>query len=819
MRYSLRYCFYLAFLLLAALPCYSSESANMALGKKYSIFPSPNYHLCTDPGDRTQLTDGKTTTSYFWTQKGTVGWQYSSYVDIVIDLGKTEPVDRVTFTSAAGKAGVQWPRTAMVLVSDDGKNFYKVGDLIAADEKRNGLFDNETYAIRKIESDPLAVKGRYVKLFLIGSGPFLFIDEIEVFRGAEDLLQKKMTGETFSSSKDLAARIRSESAFRIRYEKDAKNIDDMIDFAFEQKLISEKDRGNFKSKVGQIRRELLDLSIPDVQTFKAVLPYNKSHQKLLAVQADLWRKKADRQLCVNANNCWEPIDLVGRWPEKGPAQGQLVDLLLNENRYFTYLLYNSSTDPLEVSVSVHGKNFPARNMKISEVLWTDTNSMIPVACAISPLPYEKTTSAVKVTVLPGLVKQLWFSITSEGLSQGAYDLDLNFETKKETRNTKILLTVHPLEMPKNATLMTGGWDYTADKGHYSVTPLNRDNFIKICKEHRVNAPWAQNSVLLDCKRDPITKKPVINMDLMEEWLAQWKGAREYFVFLSIGGTFLDSKINTPEFEAGVAEWSRLWSNWLRQKGYDPKKFNLLLVDEPGIESQLNKIANIYGWSKALKKASSEFRVWEDPVFTSPQKMPAELAACSDVLCPNRPQWLNDPEHFDKFYNDQRNKGKVLNLYSCSGPVRLYDAYHYYLLQAWHCFQIDAKASFFWALGDGSGQSSWNEYLLGRSSFTPLFIDPNDENILPGKMIKAMQIGVQDYEVLLALKNEIKKYEKDPSKKDRVEQAKNVLNKGVEKVLKNCSFESLTDRKISMDRDLSDIVRREVIHWIFVLRHP
>ena len=40
---------------------------NVALGAKYELSPAPNYAHCTDPGDLVQLTDGKTTSDYFWT--------------------------------------------------------------------------------------------------------------------------------------------------------------------------------------------------------------------------------------------------------------------------------------------------------------------------------------------------------------------------------------------------------------------------------------------------------------------------------------------------------------------------------------------------------------------------------------------------------------------------------------------------------------------------------------------------------------------------------------------------------------------------------
>ncbi|MCL5097056.1 MAG: hypothetical protein M1608_05920, partial [Candidatus Omnitrophica bacterium] len=67
-------------ILTAALVCLNAAAlgneppVNLALGKPYTLEPAPNYPYCTDPGDRTQLTDGQYVKGYFWTQKGTVGW-------------------------------------------------------------------------------------------------------------------------------------------------------------------------------------------------------------------------------------------------------------------------------------------------------------------------------------------------------------------------------------------------------------------------------------------------------------------------------------------------------------------------------------------------------------------------------------------------------------------------------------------------------------------------------------------------------------------------------------------------------------------------
>src|SRR4051794_17078460 len=52
-------------LLTSVLPTLSVRAArpgeNLALGRPYQLAPRPNYGPCTDPGDATDLTDGKHT--------------------------------------------------------------------------------------------------------------------------------------------------------------------------------------------------------------------------------------------------------------------------------------------------------------------------------------------------------------------------------------------------------------------------------------------------------------------------------------------------------------------------------------------------------------------------------------------------------------------------------------------------------------------------------------------------------------------------------------------------------------------------------------
>ena len=163
--------------------------------------------MCTDPGDRVQLTDGQSTRGYFWTQQGTVGWSNVPYASIAVDLGRVEPINGVALTTAAGAAQVRWPGQVRILTSDDGRTYRDQGDLVALDVRRNGPLP-EKYAIRRLATDELRTRGRYVMFLMLplAGSSYTFVDEVEVFRGPEELLHAAPAGPVVDNVRDYVNR-------------------------------------------------------------------------------------------------------------------------------------------------------------------------------------------------------------------------------------------------------------------------------------------------------------------------------------------------------------------------------------------------------------------------------------------------------------------------------------------------------------------------------------------------------------------------------------------------------------------------------------
>jgi len=767
---------------------------NLALGKPYTLLPAPNYSHCTDPGDKVQLTDGKHVEGYFWVQKGCVGWQHTGFASITVDLGKVEPISGAAYTTAAGKASVHWPKAVHIQVSDDGEHFYEAGELVSAHLASKGPWP-KGYAVLRLVASNLKTHGRYVRFLVIGE-PYIFCDEVEVFAGPPELLQEPLQGLVLSTDPAEAAKLlRIEDSIRARFAADCSALKAEIESA----RLPAETRQRFLEQLEHLRLQLAKeapgLVKPD---FKAVLPFNETHRRLFELQAALWNAQGLPDFDAWIMDRWAPVALFG--PPRKPSGKPLLEFIAmrGEYRSAACLLYSTSAGPRSVTLRL--RELPEQalaSLEAFRIPWTDTREGTPVADALVPL--EKTQAGWRLELLPGLPQLVWFTFHPLELPAGEYSGRLELAVPGgEPVELLLRLKVSPLAFPQQTSLLAGGWSYTDGKGHLGVTQANRSALLKMLQSHFVNAPWAQGSVLFTQR---FTASGVeLDTQSFDDWVAQWPRAKAYYVFLNVPSSFSGAALGTPAFDERVGEWIKAWVAHWRTLQLAPSQVRLLLLDEPrpGMD-----IKPIVAWSKALHKAVPEIVVWEDPIYLAPEEAPGELWPASDVLCPNRIQWLEHRETFRRFYLHQQAQGKTLNFYSCSGPVRLFDPYTYYLLQPWHAWQLGATGSFFWSLSDNAGTSSWNEYAAPRTTYAPLFLD--EQSAWSARHFEAFREGIQDYEYLALLKAALAKAPPSPLRAE----AEHLLKAGPERVLSAEGWDDInwTDPK---QRSVADEVRLQVL---------
>jgi len=804
--------------LLLAWACPDARADNLALGAKYTLSPAPSYGLSTDPGDKVQLTDGESTTEYFWTQPGTVGWQSVQFATVTVDLEEVKSVGGVSFTTAAGVAGVRWPAAIHVLTSDDGNSWREAGELVRLDRKTGGPWP-EGYAIRKLITRELATRARFVQFVVIPlpGGPYTFVDEVEVFSGPEELLEKPPAGRVVGSAEEVYQEGRLDRSLRLRLERDAASLKKAIDVA---ELPDVSIKRDLLARLGELSKALSPPKVENAATFRATLPFAGDHTKLFALQADLWRAQRHAPLSAYVPPTWEPID-----PFAPPVVQQRlatveVNTMRGEYRAAAVNLANSTAEPIRLEVRFEGLPGGATPdyLTVHAVEWTDTAQSVPVAAALPEASRDG--DAWVVSVLPGLTRQVWLTFHVTDLDEGKHEGRIVFETDQDQRlQVPVRLVVWPFEFPKETSLWLGGWSYTNSVGARGVTSENRPALLEHLQRRFVNAPWATSAVLrgaefIEGEPDRVR----LDTKAFDDWVALWPNAKKYLVFLAVAhhaGPITTSlggaKIGSPEFESRVAAWITAWVEHMRSKGLSADQLGLLIHDEPHEGSDVTAFLT---WARAIRKAQPDVLIWQDPTYRRPDKAPQELFDACDVLCPNRPMWLANEPLFEPFYLDQKRQGRMLQFYSCSGPARLLDPYSYYRLQAWHCWHVGATGSYFWAFSDNSGSSSWNEYFVRGGPFAPVFLD--NQSVTAAKQMEAVRESVEDYEYFVMLRKAVDRAKTSGRTDAAVRKAETLLADAAKTVLAAEGADGL-NRSDPKDRTIADRVRLGILEALVDLQ--
>lgn len=792
---------------------FTPPGENIALHKPYTLAPAPNYRYCTDSADRVQLTDGQYSKGHFWTQTGTVGWQKAKPALITIDLGRVEPIRGASFNTAAGRAGAHFPQAIMIIVSDDNKTFHLAGDLISLSAAKNGRPSETEYSVHRYATDALATHGRYVTL-AVAPTDYVFVDEIEVYRGEDVFRGEPLPGSPSASALDcfraanitfgVQRRLRSDvkSVYNVLY-KNPRLAVGMSQFWYDslRKLESNIDQPP---------------SMPLSSESRFIFPLNTLHRKLFEHQALIWAYVQESTsdgvfpCVVWQSDPWEPLNHIHACPETSTASLKLA-LMQNETRAATFNLSNASFEQfkglrtLNVNIKILGLpgGLNPDWIKVHEAQWTDTATSHAVASAL-PLA-RRNQDGYTVELIPGITRQIWLTVHPRDIPAGTYHGRIVMQNEHEyIPDLPLEIRVSPIRFPDQPTLHLGGWDYTDVDNKYDVTEQNRDALIAHLREHFVDSPWGTNATIPHGKHATDGRMTVPpDTTVFDRWLQRWPGARQYLIHASVPANFDKFKPATPEFDRAVHDWIAFWANHAQKRGLQPSQLAILLVDEP---RKPEYDAVLIPWAKAVRAANTGVRLFEDPTHSDPAKADPRVFALSDVVCPNRTMFQTNPAYRD-FYSRRLPPQAELAFYSCSGPATLLDPYAYYRLQAWECWRRGAKGMYFWAFGDAGHGSSWNEYAAHGVTYTPLFLDA--KIVTAGKAMEAIREGVEDYEYFVMLKQAVEKAEKKGRSDAAMKKAKDLLENGAARVL-DAPGASQPHWSAAKDRALADQVRLEIL---------
>lgn len=781
---------------------YGSDAENLALNRTYTLEPVPGYQHCTDANDMKQLTDGVYTEGYFWTQAGTVGWFGASPVIVTLDLGEVKPIRGLSFSTAAGAAGVEWPGAIRILLADEDRLFHEIGDLCELDNV-NGPLQKEGYGLRRFRTEALQTHGRFVAL-VVEVTPFTFVDEIEVYAGEPAWLDVPLPGAPIADIKDYLVAIRVRDAIKKRLGNDIESIRELVNTS-----VSEAGRAEIITELDALAGEVKLAADNPPADFRAVLPLNPLHERILATQARAWRAAGLQPVTLwQTESVWDPLPHIALPPQDRPA-GIEMRMMSNEYRAAAFCISNAGEGTAAFQLRVEGLpggTNPAY-LAVHEVAWTDTFKSIPVAAALPEAPREG--DAWRVAAPAGLTRQVWLTFHPLDLPAGRYEGRLTLTNGESLHAVPLVLQVYPLRFPDKPTLHCGGWDYVNSGGAYGITPANREPFIEHLRAHFVDSPWATSGVIPAATFENGAYKPG-DTAAFDEWLELWPGAARYCIFAAVSDHIGPHKIGDTGFEPAVQAWAQFLASHARDKGVAPENLYLLLVDEPYENAQ---DAIILAWAKAIRAANTGLQIWEDPTYGDMTLANQEMVAACHVLCPNRQIFEREGAPYQEYFAARQSEGIRLEFYSCSGPARMLDAYAYYRLQPWLCWKWNADASYYWAFGDNGKYSTWNEYLGTRPAYTPIFIE--ETTVTAAREMEAIREGIEDFEYLVMLRQAVNEAEARGVPAAALESARALLTSAAPRVLESGAGPIQWSHE--RPRTEADIVRVEILEALSALQ--
>ncbi len=828
---------------------------NIALGCPYTWDMPPTFPFCTDAGDQTQLTDGLQASRLFTNDTAWVGWKANrkrAWVAITIDLGYVQPIQGASFSTIACVDGQEWPLAICILTSNDNISYYHAGELTSLSAEYGLPAYTTSYERSRIvhsyQTNRLATQGRYVRI-VVANYPQIFVDEIEIIRGQDSLLDTPLAGTPVT---DLAAYVENHkvrSGIIRRIVLDCQNVLSEV-----QQADSFAGQANLEADLRAIIEQAVQLNGAALQSeaealhwpqagdptqFRTILPLNSLHRQVFRAQAALWRARRDEGLVAWQTPRWDSISVHEAPGISLPSID--VTLMQNEYRADAFNLSNATDSDLTVTLRIHdlpGGTNP-NYITVHAVPWTDTQRGVPVAAALpKAIPQD---GALAVRVPAGMTTQVWLTFHPTDVAAGIYNgiISVAGDTTA-TAAFPVRLRISSLRFPDQPTLSLGGWDNTDMEESLGLTLHNRDQFVAHLRSHYVDAPWGTAHSMWP---KPVPTDPMQRQDyyrLFDGWVARWQDqtdrpalpvARKYYIhMMDTGATFDGYPAGSPQFDAAIGQWIRDWADHWQSLGMDPNQIALLIADEPDEPKEYERIT---AWGSAIRAAGTGAQVWQTQILPSPyvpnsdpphlQQHVQDIFDVVDVLCPNRVTFMTTPA-WRAVHRQQRDAGKPLHFYSCLGPSQWLDPYSYHRLQAWTCWAEGATAMFYWSFrdnghvtGDSEAASSWNEY-LAKWNYSPLFLD--DTTVTAGKHMEAIREGVEDYEYLLMLSNQIATLKADGNPPPEVAEAEILLNAATNRVLEAPGDWFWPEQKFAwtrqIDRRTADQVRIEILDMLEIL---
>lgn len=741
-----------------------TSGINLARGKACAFTPAPNYGLCTDAGDATDLTDGLYNACE-WREKGTVGWGVGrTKVFLVdIDLGTEAPIGAITFDSVTGGAQVTFPSAVLAFVSSDGKQYRHIGDVMTE------AMPQEQFLNHRFSVTGLKAYGRYVRLAILPGGFYLFCDEIEVMKGDHTAEQSRYAGDEVIAAEEVA-----NFAVGLRPWVNQKNATLTLLRYADEAVLERRQAGAPSGKVQKAleateraRQEVLrarDVQEPDLL---AGPPYRSFERGAFAAVGAL---NGPAGIRLWRNDDWSWLKPLARPQRQLPELA--VDMMNNEWGSASFNVTSCGEKAQELQFEVADFTGPQKLaagqvLSLAQVIHSEAFGYNYRDDALVPVKFGG-----KISLPAGLSRRLWVTSKTRGmdLNPGIYRTAITVTSDgKKVGQVPVRLRVWPLRFPDQTTLHNNTWGYFNEKVIVGRELETAQNLL----DHYNTSLVINHSYLPYPKpdKDGNFTEPLdfTKLDQMIAWNPECR-----FWLLWAGFEFGFDRLGTPKFGGPV--WEKVFTQWVTQirdhlatKGIGKGQFAWYWWDEPGAKVWNEKCLPA---AKLVKQIDPQMLCYENAVAQVTPQMLEEALPYFDLYCPSIGGIAN------RKYVEVCRKTRVPSwVYACASEKNS-SPFGYYRWFSWNAFKLGFGGIGMWVYVDANSQTL-SDY-TGGVSYSLIYGSP--KGILNSKRWEAWRQGVADYEYLVMLRSAAEQARQAGKAPEAVAQAEKILTAGVDEVV-------------------------------------